>query len=787
MSSKWKVLTPKTQFPLRVNSVTHEPLIQKTANFNNLYKWQQARTSDKQFTLHDGPPYANGELHMGHVLNKVLKDIVNRYKLLKGFKLNYRPGWDCHGLPIELKACHNLPRNTNPLIIRKTAATFAKKTVQLQQKSFQRWGLVADWSVPYLTMSKQYESNQIDVFYKMYQQGCIYRGFKPVYWSPSSHTALAEAELEYQQHNSLSVFVLFPSVFPSLSQYGQIESLIWTTTPWTLPANRAICYNPNHVYSLIRQTSSGKLILVGAERLSAIEICLGSFELVATVPGTALTNGTYTNPLDPTHKLLFLPGTHVSADEGTGLVHTAPSHGFDDYAVGLRYNLNLQCIVNEEGQYLNSTGMGLDGLNVLDTGNDAVVSKLESCGALLQKELYSHRYPYDWRTKQPVIIRSTEQWFASVQSLREKAMAVLTSVKGFPESAISRMKGMLETRQEWCISRQRVWGVPIPVFYHRENEGEVLVNDSTIDHIKALFLKYGSDCWWELPLADLLPCDLQDKTSLYERGNDTLDVWFDSGSSWATVLGETDGVADMYLEGSDQYRGWFQSSLLTSVAVQGQSPYRQLVSHGFVLDSDGAKMSKSLGNILSPDDIINKMKLGADTMRLWAASSNFTSDVSISSSILEQTNDFLQKLRNTARFLLGNLSNFSPDVDSISYCDLPLLDRYQLHLLHQYFVTVEHSYESLNFSKIYHTLTKFVPQNLSAFYFDIIKDRLYCDSADNPSRKGCQTVLHHLLTYFTMSLAPILPHLAEEINLHYKFEQEGIMKCYHLLSIRSII
>lgn len=776
--AKWKVLTPKTTFQARIKQPdTHEAAIQEAVGFNDLYQWQHSRQTDKVFTLHDGPPYANGVPHMGHVLNKVLKDFINRYKVLKGFKVHYRPGWDCHGLPIELKACQGLSRDSSPLEVRKTAKEFAEKAIELQRKSFQRWGLLADWSNPYLTMSKEYETNQIDVFYRMYERGCIYRRLKPVYWSPSSRTALAEAELEYHQHKSRSVYVLFPSCFPSLPQLDTVHSLVWTTTPWTLPANQAICYHPDHQYSFIKQSHSNKILLLGTEQLPQLQSCLGTHQVLDTVTGASLAGGTYTSSIDDTSTCRpFLPGTHVSPNEGTGLVHTAPTHGFDDYSVGLEHNMDLNCLVDGDGCYGEEAGQLLAGLDVLTSGNDKVIAQLESNQSLFHINEYDHRYPYDWRTNKPVIIRCTKQWFSSVESLRERGIEVLQDVNAIPNNAITILESMLRSRADWCISRQRVWGVPIPVFF--SDDGDTLINEQTVSHIKTLFLKHGSDCWWNLPVSQLLPPSLREKADSYDKGSDTMDVWFDSGSSWKTVLGETGGVADMYLEGIDQYRGWFQSSLLTSVAVQGCSPYRQLVSHGFVLDMEGKKMSKSIGNVITPDDIIDNRKLGADVMRMWVSSSDFKSDVAISYDILDEKNQFYVKLRLTLRFMIGNLIRFDAVKELVPYTSLSFVDRYQLHLLSEYFTLADISYENLNFLKVYNALLTFIPQDISAYYYELIKDRLYCDQLNSASRKCSLTVLHHLLKYITLSLAPLVPYLAEEVNMYYPFvEGQFIYLC----------
>ena len=800
MAAKYRVLLPKTKFPLRVTPSNQELSIQKTAGFSHLYEWQLDRPDIKgDFTLHDGPPYANGKPHMGHVLNKVLKDVINRYKLMRGYRVHYCPGWDCHGLPIELKACKESDfLEASAQEIRQKAAKFARKTIELQKEAFQRWGCMGDWGSPYLTMDPAYEADQVRVFYQMYQRGCIYRGFKPVYWSPSSGTALAEAELEYQDHTSRAVYVLFPiipstaSSLPQISNFstisnlsndggGGIFALVWTTTPWTLAANKAICFNPEHSYSLlqIRAGSKKKGVLVGSECLPRLEPILGEYKVLDTLPGTALEGLKYQNPLDTevdtdaTHRPL-LPADHVTETEGSGLVHTAPAHGFEDHLIGVRYGLELGCIVNDKGRYTNEAGPTLDNLFVLREGNKAIISELRGRGALVHESSYTHRYPYDWRTKKPVIIRSTEQWFASVAVLKEEAKSALNDVKMHPSNSLNRLITFLDSRNDWCISRQRVWGVPLPIFYDGET-GEPLINDETIRHIEATFCQRGSDCWWSMPISDLLPPSLRHEAHKYVKETDIMDVWFDSGSSWASVLKYSDCVADLYLEGSDQHRGWFQSSLLTSVAAQGRAPYRNVMTHGFVLDSKANKMSKSLGNVISPDDILKSEKqFGADTMRLWAAFSNYFSDVHIGDEILQQTNDFLQKIRITCRFALGNLSSFDPVSDLLAYSQLSSLDCYVLHLLSCYASEATDAYDSFNFSRLQTLLNKLIPKDLSAFYFEVIKDRLYCDAERSTARRSTQTALYHILQCLTKSIAPILPHLAEEVAQHSSSFVDGM-------------
>lgn len=765
---RFKVLTPKTSFPIRGDPKRLEAAIQKTNTFSGLYDWQSKRKERDAFVIHDGPPYANGPAHMGHALNKILKDFINRYKLLKGYRLSYRPGWDCHGLPIEQKALKDISFNTHPLTVRKVACDYAKKAIKTQERAFRSWGLLGDWGNPYLTMSKEYESNQTDVFYRMYEQGCIYRSFKPVYWSPSSCTTLAEAELEYKDHTSPSVYVKFPSRFPQLLEGKVVHSLVWTTTPWTLPGNKAICYNPLHSYCLIKQSSSEDVLLIGNEVLEELNHILGEYSILHSFNGAALSDGVYTNPINNNDDewFPFLPASHVSSQDGTGLVHTAPAHGFDDYTVAKKHNLNLTSLVDETGCYDNDrVSAELAGLDVFTTGNKKIISLLETSGSLLHYLPYNHRYPHDWRTKKPVIIRSTKQWFASMDAIREGAVQALGRVRGVPQHSITRLLDMVSNRLDWCISRQRVWGLPIPVFYRHGNPDDYLMTRETVDHIRMLFRQHGSDAWWTLPTAKLLPPSLSKEAESYERGQDTLDVWFDSGSSWATVI--EGGVADMYVEGHDQCRGWFQSSLLTSVSLTGTSPYRTLVCHGFVLDGKGDKMSKSLGNVLDPETLINDKRLGVDGLRLLIASSDFTTDINISEAFIDSTAEMLLKIRNTLRFMIGNLSSFTPQTDLVPYSSLPPLERYMLHVLSEYFSSVESLYEELKFSKICHLLDELFRFDLSSFYYEVVKDPLYCDQEKSDKRRNILTVLYHFLRYLTVSLGPLLPHLVEEINQHY--------------------
>ena len=798
MPAQYRVLVPKTRFPVRTNPVTHEPAIQKAAKFDDLYGWQerQQRGDDKIFTLHDGPPYANGAPHMGHVLNRVLKDVINRYKLMRGYKLAFRPGWDCHGLPIELKACRSDDLQS-PLEIRAKAEKYARKTVALQKEAFQRWGCLADWNNPYLTMDPEYEAAQIDVFHQMYKRGCIYRGYKPVYWSPSSRTALAEAELEYRDHVSQAVYILFPltseisSLLPEADRNQTLWALVWTTTPWTLVANQAVSYHSNHSYCVVRMRHTDgrdRLVLLGEKNVNRLAPILGEFEVVSTLSGSQLANLTYAHPISPQRQQMrFVHGEHVDEEEGTGLVHTAPTHGFEDHEIGVEAGLDMTCVVDGNGCYTAEAPSHLVGLRVLSEGNEAVIEGLQSSKVLLKRESYTHRYPYDWRTKKPVIIRSTKQWFASVKQLKEEAKAALRGVTVHPRSSGNQLPKMLDARGDWCISRQRVWGVPLPIFYHVTTD-EPLLTEETVVHAREMIRAKGSNCWWELPLDKLLPPSFSGQTEDWRRGEDTMDVWFDSGSSWAAVLsdsgtdsGQCGRVADMYLEGVDQHRGWFQSSLLTSVAIQNQAPYRRLVTHGFVLDGSGAKMSKSIGNVVSPSDIIDGKKFGVEAMRWWVASSSFTSHVSVSDEILQQSSDFVQRLRNLFRFMLGNLSDFNPTLDLVPHNAMSALDQYMLHILSNYCQEATGAYESLNFSRLSLLLVTLVPLDLSAFYCNIVKDSLYCDPARGRVRLGTLSAIHHLLLGLVKSVAPVLPHLAEEVVLHHDFPGGILYTCCNAL------
>jgi len=790
---------PQTDFSMRANAIAKEPEIQKFWQEQDIYEDLSRNNSGEVFTLHDGPPYANGTLHMGHALNKVLKDIINRYQLLRGRKARYVLGWDCHGLPIELKVLQNMKAeeraNLTPLQLRKRAKEFALQTINEQATGFKRWGIWGDYENAYYTLKPEYEAAQLAVFGKMALKGYIYRGLRPVYWSPSSHTALAEAELEYpENHISRSIYVAFPvlkaseklkAIFGAIADLPNLHAVIWTTTPWTIPANLGISANPSLSYSVVANGDQNYIVATElVEKLAAtFEQAL---EVKYSFKGNVLEHTITKHPISDRESPIVL-GDHVTAESGTGLVHTAPNHGHDDFIVGKKYGLGMISLVDDRGIFNTDAGEDLAGLSVLKEGNAKVVEILTANGTLIKEEAYNHKYPYDWRTKKPVIVRATEQWFASVDGFREEALRSIKEVKWIPAIGENRITSMVQERSDWCISRQRTWGVPIPVFYDEETN-EPLLTEETVAHIQALIGEHGSDVWWEKEVEELLPESYLNNGHKYRKGTDTMDVWFDSGSSWSAVLGGESHdskivpylmnyPADMYLEGSDQHRGWFQSSLLTSVATNGYAPYKTVLTHGFVLDEKGQKMSKSLGNIVDPMVVINGGKdqkkeppYGADVIRIWAASVDYNGDVPIGKTILAQMSDVSRKLRNTARFLLSNLFDFDPAQDTVPYEQLPESDRYILHRLAEVSKDVTDAYDNFQFSRFFQTIQNFCTVDLSNFYLDIAKDRLYISAANAPRRRSCQTVLMYCLETITKAIAPVLSHTAEDIWQHLPYE-----------------
>jgi len=794
---------PQTGFGMRANAVQREPELQQFWEDRQIYQNLSQNNPGDPFVLHDGPPYANGSLHIGHALNKILKDVINRYQLLRGSKVRYVPGWDCHGLPIELKVLQKLSseerQKLTPLTLRAKAEAFALKTVDEQRKNFKRYGVWGDWDRPYLTLTPEYEAAQIAVFGEMALKGYIYRGHKPVHWSPSSKTALAEAELEYPEgHVSPSVYAAFQ--LTELNENLRVRfkdympdlwAAIWTTTPWTIPANLAVSVNPELTYAIVEtglefESAAGKFLIVAADAIDRLSTTFQTkLTVLETFKGELLEGCTYQHPLFDRASPVVIGGDYVTTESGTGLVHTAPGHGLEDYAVGLRYNLPILSPVDENGTFTEEAGE-FAGLNVLKDANDKIVEALDEAHSLLKREPYEHKYPYDWRTKKPTIFRATQQWFASVDGFREAALNAIEKVQWIPAQGENRITAMVSERSDWCISRQRSWGVPIPVFYDAETD-EPLMTKETIDYVHDIIAEKGSNAWWEMPVEELLPESYRNDGHTYVKGTDTMDVWFDSGSSWAAVA-QRRGLGypvNLYLEGSDQHRGWFQSSLLTSVATHGHAPYQTVLTHGFVLDEQGRKMSKSLGNVVDPDIAINGGKnqkqdppYGADVLRLWVSSVDYANDVPLGKNILKQMSDVYRKIRNTARFLLGNLHDFNPETDSIDYDKLPELDRYILHRTCEVMDEITAAFDSYQFFRFFQTVQNFCVVDLSNFYLDIAKDRLYISAADAFRRRSCQTVLAIVLENLAKSIAPVLCHMAEDIwqNLPYPTPHKSVFE-----------
>ena len=848
---------PQSTFPLHFNAALHEPRLSPLTT-TALYRHQQTQpllqldqslsTSPPLFLLHDGPPFANGRLHIGHFLNKTLKDVHNRFQLLQGHRVHYVSGWDCHGLPIELKAlAHSSDTNSqsSPLHIRRTARAFATAAIEEQKADFMRWGVLTDWDVTYRTMDAEYEAQQLTVLLQLHRRGLLYRAKKPVWWSPATRTALAEAELEYEeQHVSRAVWVMFPVVEGDVKQLcGDVSVLVWTTTPWTLPGNVAIAYRPDIEYVVARvgqkargntetaggkheaaddEWREGKQLLIARERVDFVSSLLRrQLTVVSSVSTASLASTTTSHPFLPRTSPL-LPATHVTTETGTAFVHTAPAHGVDDFiackAAGIK---DMHDYVSESGQYTDGVGCGLEGKEVLGDGSESVIELLRESGQLLHVERYVHRYPYDWRSKTPVITRTTEQWFARLDTLQADALSAIAGVQFTPEAGRGRLAAMVSGRKEWCLSRQRVWGVPIPVFYRED--GQVLMEEDSITHVIELVRQHGTDCWWEMDEQQLLHPSYRNDGHTYIKGQDTMDVWFDSGTSWLPALNHLTSTHtsisspsptavstppaaarqfDVYLEGSDQHRGWFQSSLLTSVAIRGVAPYKRIVTHGFVLDEVGRKMSKSIGNVIDPNSIISGLPLpssaadtastaatqpsktkqkkqaqtkskqysssgptGVDYLRLWVSSIDYTSDASIGPTSLAKVGDTYKKVRALCRWMLGCVDGMAQD-GRVEWDALLGVDRWMVRKCEQFAVAATDEYHSGRYNRVYALLTQLLNVELSAYYSDISKDRLYASAATSVDRRAVQTVLCVVLECVMKVIAPIMPHTAEDINQH---------------------
>ena len=758
---------PKTDFPMRGNLPTREPEMQAWWQEVDIYQKVQERTSGRpKFILHDGPPYANGDIHIGHALNKVLKDMIVRYKSMSGYDSPYVPGWDTHGLPIEHAIIKNEKIDRHAVGVaefRDRCAQYAYSYIDKQRTQFKRLGVRGDWENPYITLKPEYEARQIRVFGEMAKKGYIYKGLKAVYWSPSSETALAEAEIEYQMKRSASIYVKFQVVDGKGKLDQEAKVVIWTTTPWTIPANLAIALHPELEYSLVQV--EGEKLLLASGLLESVTKIVGweDVQTLQTFKGEELEGIVCQHPFyDRTSPLLL--GDHVTLEAGTGCVHTAPGHGEEDFNIGQKYGLQVLCPVDDKGHFTKEAP-GFEGL-FYDKANKVITDKLKEVGALLHLSFIEHQYPHDWRSKQPVIYRATEQWFASIDGFREQLLEAIKNVKWLPSWGEQRLHNMVADRNDWCISRQRVWGVPIPIFYCKDCNTEI-INDSTIDHVAKLFRQEGSQAWFTKDISELVPegttCPTCGTTE-FRKETDIMDVWFDSGSSHESVLNERKNLtwpADLYLEGSDQYRGWFNSSLSTSVAVYGTAPYKSVLSHGFVLDGEGRKMSKSIGNVIIPAEVMNK--LGADILRLWVASVDYTADVRISDKIMTQIAEVYRKIRNTFRFLLGNLEGFDPAKDRVSFEQLPELDRYVLIKMQRVIEQAAKSYEGYHFHSVFHAVHNFCTVDLSQFYLDVSKDRLYTEGPQSKERQAAQTVMYDVLVSLVKLMTPILPHTADEV------------------------
>ena len=769
------LLMPKTKFPMRGNLPNKEPEFLKRWEEMDLYRKVLEKNAGKpSYVLHDGPPYANGNIHIGHALNKILKDFIVKYKNMNGFVSNYVPGWDTHGLPIEQVLVNNgVDRKSMPATkFRNKCKDYALKQVDKQRADFKKLGVIGDWENPYLTLDPKFEAEQIRVFGKMVDKGYIYKGLKPIYWSPSSESALAEAEIEYRDHTSPSIYVGFELV----SEDGVVEKgtkfVIWTTTPWTLPANLGIAVHPDFEYQEVKV--NGENYLLAKERVNFLTEQFGweNFELGKTVLGKELEYLLCQHPfLDRTSTVIL--ADYVTLDSGTGLVHTAPGHGVDDFIVGQgKYKLGVLSPVDNQGNLTEEAGQ-FAGQFVFDA-NKNIIAHLAETGALLKQENITHSYPHDWRSKKPIIFRSTPQWFCSIDAFRSELLDAVDRTKFYSEWGKPRLYNMIRDRGDWVISRQRVWGVPIPVFY-AEN-GEAILDNTLIEHVAKIFEVEGSNVWFYKDAKELLPEGYTHPGSPngeFTKEMDIMDVWFDSGTSHQGCCAVRDDLtypADLYLEGSDQYRGWFNSSLITSVAISGDAPYKELVSAGFVMDGNGNKMSKSLGNVISPNDV--GKQLGAEIIRLWSASVDYTQDVRISNDILKQVSETYRKIRNTFRFLLGNLFNGSFDnrTDLLSYDELEELDKYMVLKFEKVVAKVLDYYENYQFNSITTELINFFNVELSSFYLDYGKDILYIEAEKSHKRLSMLTVLYTVLSKSVRLLAPILSFTAEEVYDNMPYE-----------------
>ena len=776
MNYKETLLMPETSFQMRGNLPENEKLQREKWEEMDLYNKVREKNKGKTpFILHDGPPYANGNIHIGHAMNKILKDFVNRYKMMSGYDMIYIPGWDTHGLPIEQAVTNSGVdrKSMSKADFRALCEKYAYEQIEKQMQGFKELNVLADWEHPYITLQKEMEARQIEVFAEMAKKGLIFKGLKPVYWSPSSESALAEAEIEYHDRKDSSIYVAFPVVEGNDTVNVGDNLVIWTTTPWTLPCNTGIAISDKFDYAKV--LVGDKYYIVANELLDSLakEFNWENYEVVDVFSGSEFKGVKYKHVfMDRVAPVV--DGFHVTLDAGTGLVHIAPMYGADDFIIGKEYNLEMINGIDDQG-VLNELSGPFNGL-FFEDANKAVTVKLDELGVLLKLKFITHSYPHDWRTKKPIIFRATKQWFCSIDKIRDDLLKELeNNVKFHTEWGKKRLYNMIHDRGDWCISRQRVWGVPIPIFYNED--GSEIVDYDVMMHVADLFRKYGSNVWFEKEAKDLLPEGYTNPASPngnFTKEEDIMDVWFDSGSTWNGVLIEQ-GLpypSDMYLEGSDQYRGWFNSSLICGVAVTGKAPYKELVSHGFTLDGKGNKMSKSLGNVIVPADMVRLH--GSDILRLWVASTDYTEDVRISDDLIKQVKESYRKIRNTYKFMLGNLKDFDYTKDSVKYEDMPYYDKYMMNELNKFTKNVLEEYNNYNFQNVYKLVNNFVSFTLSNFYLDFTKDILYIEKADSLVRRSVQTVLYNILNNEVKLLAPILPYTSEEVYSLLPHTEESV-------------
>ncbi len=788
MDYKETLNLPKTDFPMKANLTRREPEILEFWHEINLYRRLREKSRGKpRYILHDGPPYANGHIHLGTALNKILKDMIVKSRQMSGFDAVYVPGWDCHGLPIEHQVDKELgakKKDMSPVEIRQYCRRYAEKFVDIQRNEFKRLGVIGDWDNPYLTMSYDYEATIARELGKFFANGSVVRAKKPIYWCIHCKTALAEAEVEYYDHESPSIYVKFPMTGESLSEFPELKDkkvsvLIWTTTPWTIPANLAISLHPDFEYVAVQIEDDSDEVWILARGL--LNQCMETFgikdyRILQSFSASELEGKTCKHPFIDRNSLIVL-GTHVTLDAGTGCVHTAPGHGREDYEVALEYGLDIYAPVDDDGKF--TEDVPFFARKVVFDANSSVNDKLREVGALVFEDKLTHSYPHCWRCKQPVIFRATEQWFISMDKtgLRQKALECINQVEWIPHWGKDRIYSMIENRPDWCISRQRSWGVPITAFICKDC-GEILANNEVFEKVVELFEKEGADCWFTLSVEELLPDGAECPSCgsrNFKKETDILDVWFDSGVSHAAVLErrpELRSPADMYLEGSDQHRGWFHSSLLESVGTRGRAPYRSVLTHGFVVDGKGYKMSKSLGNVIYPQEVIDKY--GAEILRLWVAAEDYRDDIRISMDILKRLSEAYRRIRNTCRFLLGNLYDFSPEKDMVSYSEMEEIDRYALHELQKIIEKCKRAYERYEFFKAYHAIHNYCVVHLSAFYLDVLKDRLYTSLAESKERRSAQTAIYIILVALLKLMAPILSFTAEEAWKYVPGEKNSV-------------